>query len=51
MKTKQIVAIGNPYNGFTYYGPFNNHNQALTWAEKELAGDWWVIELENPKEA
>ena len=45
-----IVITGNPGDGFVYYGPFDDAEQANAWAEDELRNaEWWVIELLNPE--
>lgn len=44
-----IVALGDPFDGFTLYGPFVDSDEATNWAENN-AGDqaWTVAELETP---
>jgi len=44
----QMVATGNPVDGFLYYGPFDDFDSAVLWAEEELRGSsdaWWVCDL------
>ncbi|WP_289101016.1 hypothetical protein [uncultured Marinobacter sp.] len=46
-----IVVAGNPMDGITFYGPFDDGNYANDWAEDELNNtgcDWWVSELTQP---
>lgn len=43
-----IVIIGNPIDGFEYYGPFDTHQQAADWGEDLVSGDWWVTIVESP---
>lgn len=45
---KWIAITGNPVDGFSYYGPFENHEGAITFAEKSnFDGDWWIALLHN----
>ena len=44
-----VIAIGNPVDGITLYGPFDDGEAANVWAENE-GGDWWNITITNPKE-
>lgn len=40
-----IVIAGNPRDGFSYYGPFLNTDEANEWADIELRNEeWWVTE-------
>ena len=43
-----IVITGNPADGFSYYGPFDNIEQAAHWAEDLVQVDWWVVLVESP---
>ena len=44
-----IVIVGDPVDGFRYYGPFDDHDSAVKWAEAELDGErWWVADMEPP---
>lgn len=44
-----IVIYGNPADGFTYSGPFINHEKAEKWAVSNDMGDtWWIASLESP---
>ena len=47
-----IVVAGNPKDGFSYYGPFENGLRASDWADHYFrnSGDWWVIGVEIPEE-
>jgi hypothetical protein len=40
-----IVIIGNPHEGFQFYGPFNGPGKAEAWAEGVMVddGDAWSI--------
>ncbi|AXQ69589.1 hypothetical protein HOU03_gp007 [Caulobacter phage CcrSC] len=43
-----ILIVGNPSDGFTYYGPFDEHDDAVTYAEATgtEGNPWWVAPLE-----
>lgn len=44
-----IVMYGSPVTGFTHYGPFTSHEEAICWAEEELRSDsWWIALLMKP---
>jgi hypothetical protein len=41
---KHLVAKGNPFDGVTLYGPFDEGDDALEWAEfNDTEGDWWIV--------
>lgn len=41
-----IVLVGNPVDGFSFFGPFTTSDEAATWAEAApLNDDWWVAPL------
>lgn len=43
------LATGNPVDGFTFIGAFDDREGAIEYAENhDLAGDWWVIDLQPP---
>src|SRR5262245_19657920 len=46
--SKWIVVTGNPVNGFTFTGPFDDSDAAAEWAESLSGEDWWVAEIEPP---
>jgi hypothetical protein len=50
MQTKYFtLAVGTPFNGFKFYGPFVSHDIATDWADKITRdGNYWVIETECP---
>ena len=42
-----IIVTGNPVNGFTYHGLFDNEEAAIRFAEDNIdSGDWWLAHLE-----
>jgi hypothetical protein len=43
-----IIITGNPVQGFSYVGPFNDNNDAVEAAIDILEADWWVAELIHP---
>ena len=51
---KAIVIVGDPVEGFEYYGPFDSANEAISFADGSVGGvvideHWWVVELESPE--
>ena len=45
------VMIGNPFDGSSLFGPFENAELANDWADtasETRNSDWWVIELTSP---
>jgi hypothetical protein len=42
---KYIVVVGDPVDGFEFYGPFNTEPEAIEWAGENLNGDWWTASL------
>lgn len=47
MKT-HIVVIGNPVDGYSFYGPFEDSEDACEFAEANL-DEWWLADLMNPE--
>lgn len=47
---KVIIMDGNPIEGFSFTGPFDEPDEAIRWAETEarLEADWWLIVLSPP---
>jgi hypothetical protein len=41
-----IVVIGSPSDGFTFHGPFDDHEDALHWVEGEKNESWWISDLQ-----
>ena len=45
-----VVVVGNPVDGITIHGPFDDPNTANEWADIHCRGDeWWVVSLVKPK--
>lgn len=40
-----IVVSGNPVDGLYFFGPFNNSEEAIEWAEQSREGEWWIAPL------
>ena len=42
-----IVIVGNPVDGFSFYGSFDTESEATDWAGDEYGSmnDWWVAEV------
>lgn len=47
---KWIVISGNPVDGMSFHGPFDDGNYANDWARAEMgnAEDWWITRLSKP---
>jgi hypothetical protein len=46
--SKCVILKGNPRNGFSVVGPFNNADDACEWVFLERLGEWWIIPLIEP---
>jgi hypothetical protein len=47
--TQWVVVVGSVGDGFSHYGPFDDHDAALRFADT-MIGNWEVIPLLNPPE-
>jgi len=47
--TKWIVVCGNPVDGCSFHGPFDNNAEAFDYAQG-MQTDWWVAPLQSPEE-
>ena len=44
-----VVAIGNPFDGISLVGPFDDAEEANEWAENHArANDWWSMHVRDP---
>lgn len=44
-----VVLVGNPIDGMTIHGPFEDGNEAGDWAQSEFQDDtWWIVEVKKP---
>jgi hypothetical protein len=44
-----VVVFGNPFDGLTLYGPFEEGDDAVRFAEDNAhESDWWIIDLLAP---
>ena len=55
MSAQYMVTVGDPFDGFTHYGPFDSAEEANAWADNEntasgVVGNesWWVGVLNLP---
>lgn len=47
-----VVVAGNPFDGMTIFGPFNNGDEAEYWADDNVRDtDWWLVALTSPEES
>lgn len=44
---KYIVMEGNPFEGYTFYGPFNDMDLASDFAEKNCTLEWYFARLNH----
>lgn len=52
MKKQAIIAMGNTFTGFVFYGPFEDKGEAENWALKWVSKNhpWVVQSLKDPTE-
>ena len=44
-----IIITGNPVDGFTFIGPFNDSEEADAYAVEKLRGEeWWIADMSEP---
>lgn len=43
----KVVAVGNPFDGVTLYGPFGDYENEYVFCD-QLKEDWWLVGLEPP---
>lgn len=44
-----VVLVGNPLDGTSVYGPFNDANDAGDWAGDEMRNEtWWTVSVLAP---
>jgi hypothetical protein len=49
-ETPTLLIVGNPVDGFDYYGPFPDADAASEWAENNRRDEvWWTTKLTTPK--
>lgn len=42
-----VIAIGNPFDGITLYGPYQSSEDANAEADTIRDSEWWVTELQE----
>jgi len=42
-----IVMVGNPFDGLTAFGPFDDDQRASDWADG-CDTDYWIVEVLKP---
>lgn len=48
-----VIASGNPFDGLTLIGPFENFAVAVEYAEQhlsEVGPEYWAVECEEPSD-
>lgn len=48
MNDRWIVVSGNPVDGFTFNGPFDEHEEACRHGESIDFAEWWAARLYGP---
>ena len=43
MKLKLIIAVGDPFTGLELYGPFDDADEALTYAHEHFRNAHWIF--------
>ena len=45
---RYVIAVGNPFDGLTFYVIFDTHDEALAKAESHSMFDgYWIVEIET----
>lgn len=44
-----IVMVGNPVDGFRFFGPFKTWEHANDFAAQGIDSEWWIVKLEAPE--
>jgi hypothetical protein len=48
--SKFAVVTGSPFDGMVTFGPFDDRDDAVKYAENTFGSDtWWVVELQEPE--
>jgi hypothetical protein len=48
-ETGFVVAVGNPFDGISLFGSFDDASEANEWADHNLKNvDWWVMATLDP---
>ena len=48
VEEKAIIVMGNPIDGLSFVGPFDDNYDGIEYAEKECVdGEWWIGKLSN----
>lgn len=48
MENKYVIVIGNPFDGMTVVGPFDDPDTASAYGEDQ-EDDWWIVTLQKPE--
>lgn len=44
-----VIVYGSPFDGMQVVGPFEDYEDATSFAEENIGGlDWWAVELGDP---
>lgn len=51
MKYLYVVMVGNPVDGISLFGAFDDVEAANQWAEDTIKNEtWWVVRINAPEE-
>lgn len=49
MDEQHVIVWGNPIDGLSFCGPFEDHDLAVRYAEANYkTHDWWIAGLDKP---
>ena len=46
-----IIMSGNPFEGYEFFGPFDNIDDAQDWGEGSREFEWYLVSVKSPLEA
>lgn len=51
IQTKYAVAVGEVFDSITFFGPFDEFEDAEVWADRTsgFRNNWWIVELQDPE--
>lgn len=47
-ETQYVVCVGAPFEQQTFYGPFENFDEASEWADNNVVEFNWIVTLHPP---
>ena len=49
--SKYTVAYGNAFDGHTFYGVFDDFDEAEVWASQHDTFGYWIVEIQDANNA